>query len=266
LGLINYLLGNNHNMEQTITKFEERQLKTGCEVTQLVLALPGINPSLETLMFNIYSPYPGLEERFAQSADTFPDEIAERARDLKKSAFDDIPYWESILVAASSREKFGLFIQEAIRHDVVREFSDRFEIPVSNLTGELLQEHIARLSSDRVLALCSKCRLRDGSLKHIPMMDFRCLPSPENLEKIKTILKGLGQRNGAIVESGRSYHFYGFELLDQNEWIRFLAQCLLLHPFTDSRYIAHRLMGGTCALRITATKLKPKIPIVLELV
>ena len=253
-------------MEQTNTKPGKRQIEPGCEVTQLVLALPEINPFLEELMFNIYSPYPGLEERFAQSADSSFHEIAEKARDFKKTAFDDIPYWESILIAASiNKEKFGFFIQEAIHHDSAREFSNRFEIPVSDLTDKLLQDHIARLSNDTVLALCSKCKLRDGSIGHIPMMDFRCLPSPENLDRVKAILKGLGQRNGAIVESGRSYHFYGFELLDQNEWIRFLAQCLLLHPFTDSRYIAHRLIGGTCALRITATKLKPKVPIVLDL-
>jgi hypothetical protein len=161
---------------------------------------------------------------------------------------------------------FDSFVQEAIRHDSVREFSNRFEIPVDRLSNEQLQQRIDKLSDNCVLALCSKCKLRDGTEGHIPMMDFRCVPSSENLQKIKIILKGIGQKNGVIVESGRSYHFYGFELLDENEWIRFLGKCLLLHPFTDARYIAHRLMGGACALRITATALKPKVPIVLDVI
>lgn len=254
-------------MEQGDAKTVESQIEIGCEVTRLVLALPRINPSLKSLMFNVYSPYPGLEERFTPNADRSFQEVAEKARDLRRANFDDIPYWESILVAASlSQERFGFFVGEAIRHDPVREFSNRFEMSVGELTDGRLHEEIGKLSDNSALALCSQCRSHDGSVRHIPMMDFRCLPSPENLERIRTILTGLGQKSGAIVESGRSYHFYGFELLDENEWTRFLARCLLLHPFTDARYIAHRLIGGTCALRITATTLKPKLPIVLDII
>src|SRR2546423_955685 len=128
-------------MERINAKIGEGQIKIGCEVAHLVLALPKINSSVESLTFNIYSPYLGLEERFAQSADSSFREVTKKASDFRKAAFDDIPYWESILVAASlSEEKFGFFIQEAIRHDSAREFNNRFEIAVSNLNEELLQE------------------------------------------------------------------------------------------------------------------------------
>lgn len=253
--------------EHTNLTLADGNIAIGCEATQLALTLPRINPSIEVFTFNSYFPYPGLQERFDESAEHPFREAPENPYELKRGTVNDIPYWESLLINATMRkEEFSFFVQEALRHDPVREFSGRFEIPVTPLTPEFLQAYIDELPDGKALALCSKCKLRDGSDAHIPMMDFRCQPSPENLERIKEVLAALDQRNGAILESGRSYHFYGFNVMDQGEWVEFLARCLLLHPFTDSRYIAHRLIGGTCALRITATKLKPKIPIVVALI
>jgi len=47
-----------------------------------------------------------------------------------------------------------------------------------------------------------------GSVKQIPMMDFS-RSRPANLELIMQSLVKMGQR-GALLESGASYHFYGF--------------------------------------------------------
>jgi hypothetical protein len=63
-----------------------------------------------------------------------------------------------------------------------------------------------------------------------------------------------------------SFHYYGFELLTQDKWIEFLAGCLLLAPFTDSRYIAHRLAEGVADLRITNSDEKKTIPYIVAII
>lgn len=101
---------------------------------------------------------------------------------------------------------------------------------------------------------------RGPAVSHIPMMDFRCEPSDRSLEFVVKAMRKLGQRKGIVLESGRSYHYYGFELLDEEEWRDFMHRSLLLTPFVDPRYIGHRLLAGTARLRITASRGKPAVP------
>src|SRR5213075_183801 len=84
---------------------------------------------------------------------------------------------------------------------------------------------------DSFVAWCDDCLTR--TRPDIPMMDFRCTPSASNLDRIQRALRALGQSAGAVLASGRSYHFYGFQLLPPNEWSDFLARCLLLAPLVD---------------------------------
>jgi hypothetical protein len=95
------------------------------------------------------------------------------------------------------------------------------------------------------------------------MMDFKPRPNANNLELLKEFLERIGC-HGIIVDSGNSYHFYGFDFLDDERWREFLGKCLLA-PWADSRWIGHSLIAGGGDLRISATKLKPKIPSVCEI-
>ena len=149
-----------------------------------------------------------------------------------------------------------------MKHDAKREINTRREVLVEELTVDYLGLMLSDLAEGEVLALCSKVKLRDGSSGHIPMMDFRCKPGAPNLEGTVVALREAHDGDGAILNSGRSYHFYGFSVLDGEAWLRFLARSLLLAPFTDARYIAHRLLDGLCALRISASKEKPIVPFV----
>ena len=63
---------------------------------------------------------------------------------------------------------------------------------------------------------------------------------------MKTLLKN----DGIIVNSGNSYHYYGRVLLSQSDWQLFMFYSILLGPYTDVRYISHRLISGYCILRI----------------
>jgi len=129
------------------------------------------------------------------------------------------------------------------------------------------------LSERRALSVCSIVKCSDrAEIFHIPMMDFRCEASPENLEKIKEFLTIIGQR-GIILASGRSYHFYGVELLSEKNWLNFLGKCLLFidpkdpnYIYTDPRYIGHRLMDGYAMLRISKEPKRPFLPSVVSII
>src|SRR5205807_10366897 len=135
--------------------------------------------------------------------------------------------------------QFEILVDKLLQHDTERELRSRFEVPARELaTGNVLRR-LENVPAGSVLAICSRCQLVDGSWGHIPMMDFHCSPTAHRLEFVRTALVRMGQHNGVILESGRSYHYYGFEVLNEAAWERFLRSCLLLMPFTDARYIAH---------------------------
>jgi hypothetical protein len=232
---------------------------------QLVLTLPRLIRSLAMLTFHTYFPGPGLEERLAESTDATLREIFQRAQQLRALSGDDLPYWESIIVSSWSTARLDMLIDQALRHDVAREANTRFDIRTNELTPDRIRQAVACLAPGWVLALCSRCEALDGSERHIPMMDFRCVPSPMNLERTRIALEQLGQKRGAILESGRSYHYYGFELQNRDQWIEFMARSLLLAPFVDARFIAHRLIEGTSVLRITSSERKPRVPSVVAI-
>jgi len=78
------------------------------------------------------------------------------------------------------------------------------------------------------------------------------------LELLKEFLERIASK-GIIVDSGGSYHFYGFDFLDHAQWVSFMGKCLLA-PWSDSRWIGHSLLADGGTLRISATEHKQKLP------
>lgn len=198
------------------------QIKVGDTAPNFVLALARMNPHLKSLSFTIYAPEPGVRERLANSVD--------------RSAAD--------------------VVSDFLHHD--NRSNKHWEILVDDLTGEILREKIASLPVNLALGLDSKCIFQDGALKYIPMMDFKPPPTINNLELLKEFLERI-ESKGTIVDSGASYHFYGFDFLDYAQWIRFMGKCLLA-PWPDSRWIGHSLIAGSGVLRISTSETKQKLP------
>jgi hypothetical protein len=96
------------------------------------------------------------------------------------------------------------------------------------------------------------------------MMDFRVTPGPDKVRVLERALRIMGEERGAILISGRSYHYYGARLLESHRWREFMERSILLSPLTDTRYIAHRLLAGMGVLRVTSTQAKPEIPHVVS--
>lgn len=125
-----------------------------------------------------------------------------------------------------------------------------------------IEKHLA---ANELLGVISKVRTNKGHQSHIPMMDFQCPVSAQNLNGLVELLPSTGQRHGFILQSGRSYHYYGKELLNNNQlWVSFLGKCLLMKGFVDERYVGHQLVDGHCVLRMSAGSRKRHVPVVVH--
>ena len=176
-----------------------------------------------------------------------------------------IPDYE-VAVAAQHRD-WGRSLEiwaNVARHDTNPE--NRYRIPVSR--DKINTEYIKALQRERkgyVLAVSSLVRIESGHERHIPMMDFQCpVEDALYLDYLIAGLKSFAPAPGVILDSGRSYHYYGCALLTSEEWRKFLGQCLLLVPLTDIRYVGHRLFDGECVLRIGQDPEHPKVPRVVR--
>lgn len=232
----------------------------GLRALDVVARLVAAEPRIERLRFTAYTPSPGLEERLAAEEPQSELRLFGAAKAL--AAHEGLPLWSAVMNAyledAAMSERL---MDSALVHEHVgeREFLlERREVDIPRL--DMLA---ARLDRGLVLALDSCVTLTDGQSAHIPMLDFRCRPSDATLETTMTALGRIGQRAGAILLSGRSYHYYGFELLDDIGWRAFLGRALLLAPLVDVRYVAHRLIDGFSRLRLTAADRKPVVPILV---
>ena len=120
------------------------------------------------------------------------------------------------------------------------------------------------LKENLVWSISSKVTFYDKSTKHIAMMNLH----PEEgfqLEDVKKVLRHIySNKNGVLLDSGRFHHYYGDYLMEEDEWLKFIAQFLMPTVLVSPRYIGYRLMDGYCTLRLTAdNKYKTKIPRVI---
>ena len=140
-----------------------------------------------------------------------------------------------------------------------------------DITVDKLNRWVRLLDEGEVLGIISDIKIArsfeeyySAHFHHIPMMDFRCPKSPKNLARIKRLLRTIGQKEGVILDSGRSYHYLGINQLSEKDWLIFLGKCLL-SEFVDGRYVGHRLIDRCGILRISACPQRPKIPTVVAI-
>jgi hypothetical protein len=181
-----------------------------------------------------------------------PAEKAAVATGLRLRETFRLPFWEGVLLAASTGECTGGdgLIEAAEFHQTIG--SRRTWLSVREVEAARLETMCADAQqSGQMLAVTSAIRMPDGVIQHVPMMDFHlAYSSPANALLIKLVSRW--EIPGALLRSGKSYHFYGRTLLDQTGLARFLGRALLYTPIVDRAWIAHQLIEQSCALRISA--------------
>ncbi|GEM_PF-6831048 len=106
-----------------------------------------------------------------------------------------------------------------------------------------------KLHIHEALSVTSRVRTLDG-ISHIPLLDMDLPIDEASPAEAEEVAHGLGVHHGAIVNSGKSYHFWGLNLLQESEWRSFMYRALLLDR-VDSRWIGHRMIDGHASLRIS---------------
>lgn len=215
----------------------EPQIDVGDTATNVVLAIAKRSQAGAVFEFVEYAPYPGVAERLGLR--------------LQQSNAGEL------LVGASDRR----VVAELLRHE--RRSFQRATRSVSRRT--VISGSLPRPSDGRVLAISSRVQLRGrAACAHIPMMDFAVECSEVAQFRVVESVRGLGFSRGVVLASGRSYHFYGMDLLSGAGWLSFMHRSLLLAPLVDVRYVAHRLLERRGILRLTASVVKPTEPRVVQ--
>lgn len=204
--------------------------RIGMTAPEVVVEIVNMNPGIKSLLFEVYTSTQRLEE-------------------------------ESAIRIRTS-------IERMIYHDPP-EKKERIWLKREEITLLRLDRITESLAEERALSVTSKAEILTGTIFHIPMMDFRCETSNENLARVEEFLRIIGQK-GVILVSSKSYHFYGSQLLSPAEWSVFLGRCLLLidpkdprYIYTDPRYVGHRLIEGYSALRVSKELRRLNLPYVV---
>lgn len=103
---------------------------------------------------------------------------------------------------------------------------------------------------------------------HFLMVDLAPSKNPDNQIKIEDRLKELivpHLGGGFLLETNRSYQYFGFRTVDYNGWLDFLGRCLITSIVTktpedqpniheviaDYRYIGYSILRRSTGLRVT---------------
>lgn len=163
--------------------------------------------------------------------------VVDEALSLKKEL--DIPFWDAVNISNSRTKHWSSELIELADHHNVSKYSE--------IAAEKISEDF---SPDSNIGINSRVKLSSGETKHIPMIDFHINHTASSLEIVKSVSKQLNQSNGYIIDSGASYHYIGASLMNEEDFMSFLAHSLLYGPIVDNRWVAHQLIERSATLRI----------------
>ena len=218
----------------------------GLRAAELIGELLRLHPDIQTL--NLFEPLPVPLAQARLGGDDTSNQILTQGLELR--AAWGTPFWDAVLMSCFGRGRAALpvlmqaqFHNSGPRRDIQVE-SDRWKAPHWT---QLMNE----VASGRMLVFSSRVVLRNGEIRHIPMLDFHCPASSKN-EELAVLAAGLLDTGGGfLLESGDSYHFYGRVLFDEATLVSFLGRALLMAPIIDRAWIAHQLIERVCGLRIS---------------
>jgi hypothetical protein len=232
----------------------------GKSIVEFFPRLLELHPQIKKLTFTTYKPGPKLSQRLDNVLSSEETELRDKASAVCKG--NGIPFWDAVLgISMKDGAIPERFVEAALVHDFAPS-EQEFVLQNHEVTVERLQTIIDGLSTSHGLAISSRLHLVTEEVAHLPMVDFRCPYAEGNYRAIRRVLRDIGQPDGILVQSGRSYHSYGFSLLSPAEWVRFMGKLLLFAPVTDARYVAHRLIDGECRLKIAPATNEPSPTIV----
>ena len=131
------------------------------------------------------------------------------------------------------------------------------------------------LESEVYVAFCSNVKT-PYRVRHIPLLDFKCLISDIALRRVTHLLRSFDWASWAVIISGNSYQAFGLTLLNEETWDRWLNSLTLENniknwwlsniDIVDQEFLKHSLKDRQSRLRLTTGMSKPTAPKVIAVI
>jgi hypothetical protein len=247
-------------MSSTFAECEVRPVvDIGTDAPEVVRQIALATPHIAQFKIVRYRPPAHVQGRLASSGAASP--LLARASALKVQI--GIPFWDGLFLAMQDSDcPDPAILDAALFHQETRSQEELMS------REEVVHGKLARvcegIAGDLQLAIASDVVLADGAVCHMELMDFRS-PTTASCEQLVAAVCGrLMPRGYTVLMSGGSYHAYGVRLLDAEQFRQYLGRALLFAPVVDRPYIAHQLVEGRCALRISRGGSGGKVPVVIR--
>ncbi len=187
--------------------------------------------------------------------------VFDRALRLRQST--GLSFWDSVLLELPRVPEAFRLLDVVMMHVSLR--GQEFTLSRAEINAGGLERVCAEFQAEAEtsLTLLSEVVCRDGSLGHLPMIDFHASKSAANQHIAEAVARRLFPNGSILMDSGESYHAYGTQLISQQDFQCFLGTAMLFVPIVDRAYVAHQLIEGRCALRITPGGGKSQVPTVV---
>ena len=196
------------------------------------------NPKLQTFHYHFYPKQLPLQESLGNLSRE-ENEIINNSLSLRDK--ENVAFWDAVVYSSMNLEALPRLVSKVNRHNP----KDLLSININNINK--LYAFIE--DSESIVAINSKV-ICDRLEFHIPMIDFHCPLSENNLTLVRMIISSLKLGDGYILNSGKSYHFIGIDLIEKDKLSLFLGRILLFAPAIDRAWIAHQLMDNSLSLRL----------------
>lgn len=207
--------------------------------SQVILHLLESNPNIASINIIRFRPAPQIQ---ANKACWGQKEIDIFEKTLLMRVQCKIPFWSALMISNIDNKNWSEeFVKAAIRHnknsDIIRMSPKQY---LSNYSDYELES----------VGINSTVTLLDGSIWHIPMIDFHINKSYINEDIVCSVCKLLVPEGGYVLDSGNSYHFIGKHLISKENILDLLAKSIQFSPIVDEIWVSHQLIERSCTLRI----------------
>lgn len=207
-----------------------------CEVLSEIIKA---NPKISSLRFFLFSTSTKLQDRYncanSQSANLISEAIK-----LKSKL--GVRFWHALLTLFTRTSTVD---DQLVRHALYHQANTKYHYTDADEASKF-----CKLEHKTPTAINSKVTMQDGSTRHIPLLDFKIDSQPNNLKIALSVISAL-ELKGFIIDSGKSYHFIGTNLVSESELIDILAKFSMLAPISDSAWAAHQILERSASLRIS---------------
>lgn len=227
----------------------------GMPTAEILTLLVSENKTISAIFAFSYRHPALLQQRLALTADE--NTIIAKATALRSSS--GLPFWETLMLSCFDEpHDFTRLLQEATFHQ--SHADSLLRISRDEVLAGRLADLVTAQPAGHHLSFSSKIELGGAGTKQLPLLDFHCPESVENDRLVTEVCKQLYRDTTLVFSSGESYHALGLGPLDEHGFRNFLTRSLLFAPIVDARYVAHQLLEGACALRLSNSADKPSLP------